>query len=100
MPTPCGPAGSDRRPSTWDGDDTYLVFLPFFHVNAQSWSFWTTLGVGGTVVLQPKFSSSRFWDIDHVQHGVTHLSLIPFVFKAMAGQAIPEHIDSRLGSSG
>ena len=58
-------------------DDTYLVFLPFFHVNAQSWSFWTTLGVGGTVVLQPKFSASRFWDIV-TAHGVTHLSLIPF----------------------
>ncbi|MGH9075369.1 MAG: AMP-binding protein, partial [Acidimicrobiales bacterium] len=28
-------------PQTIDmtGDDTYLVFLPFFHVNAQSWSF-------------------------------------------------------------
>ena len=79
-------------PQTIDmgGDDTYLVFLPFFHVNAQSWSFWTTLGVGGTVVLQPKFSASRFWDIV-TAHGVTHLSLIPFVFKAIAGQPVPEH---------
>lgn len=79
-------------PKTIDmgGDDTYLVFLPFFHVNAQSWSFWTTLGVGGTVVLQPKFSSSRFWDIV-TSHGVTHLSLIPFVFKAIAGQPVPDH---------
>ncbi|MEZ5323419.1 MAG: AMP-binding protein, partial [Microthrixaceae bacterium] len=24
--------------------DTYLIYLPFFHVNAQSWSIWTTLG--------------------------------------------------------
>ena len=79
-------------PQTIDmgGNDTYLVFLPFFHVNAQSWSFWTTLGVGGTVVLQPKFSASRFWDIV-TAHGVTHLSLIPFVFKAIAGQPVPEH---------
>jgi crotonobetaine/carnitine-CoA ligase len=79
-------------PQTIDmgGDDTYLVFLPFFHVNAQSWSFWTTLGVGGTVVLQPKFSASRFWDIV-TTHGVTHLSLIPFVFKAIAGQPVPDH---------
>ena len=71
-------------------DDTYLVFLPFFHVNAQSWSFWTTLGVGGTIVLQPKFSSSRFWEVV-LKHHVTHLSLIPFVYSAIAGQAIPEH---------
>ena len=71
-------------------DDTYLVFLPFFHVNAQSWSFWTTLGVGGTVVLQPKFSASRFWEVV-VKHQVTHLSLIPFVYNTVAGQPIPEH---------
>lgn len=72
------------------GDDVYLVYLPFFHVNAQSWSVWTTLGVGGTVILQPKFSSSRFWEVVG-KHHVTHLSLIPFVFKALATQPIPEH---------
>jgi len=71
-------------------DDVYLVFLPFFHVNAQSWSWWTTLGVGGTVVMQPKFSSSRFWEVI-TRHQVTHISLIPFVYNALAGQPIPEH---------
>jgi crotonobetaine/carnitine-CoA ligase len=72
------------------GDDVYLIYLPFFHVNAQSWSMWTTLGVGGTIVLQPKFSSSRFWEVV-AAHKVTHISLIPFIFKALAGQPIPEH---------
>jgi crotonobetaine/carnitine-CoA ligase len=71
-------------------DDAYLVYLPFFHVNAQSWSVWSTLGVGGTVVLQPKFSASRFWEVI-LKHGVTHISLIPFVFKAVAGQPVPDH---------
>ena len=70
--------------------DTYLIYLPFFHVNAQSWSIWTTLGVGGTVVLQPKFSASRFWEVI-AKHSVTHISLIPFVFKAIASQPIPTH---------
>lgn len=72
------------------GADSYLVYLPFFHVNAQSWSFWTTLGVGGTVVLQPKFSASRFWEVI-LEHDVTHISLIPFVFKAIAAQPVPDH---------
>ena len=45
---------------------------------------------GGTVVLQPKFSSSRFWEVV-VEHHVTHLSLIPFVYAALAGQEIPSH---------
>ncbi len=65
-----------------NGDDIYLIFLPFFHVNAQSWSIWSILGVGGTIVLQPKFSVSRFWDVV-VRRNVTHISLIPFVFKAL-----------------
>lgn len=79
-----GPANVAMHP-----EGTYLIYLPFFHVNAQSWSLWTTLGVGGTVVLQPKFSSSRFWEVV-TTHRVTHISLIPFVMKALAGQAIPE----------
>jgi crotonobetaine/carnitine-CoA ligase len=80
-----GPQNIDMQ-----GDDTYLIYLPFFHVNAQSWSTWTTLGVGGTIVLQPKFSASRFWEVI-LAHDVTHISLIPFVFKAIAAQPIPEH---------
>lgn len=73
-----------------DPDSVYLIFLPFFHVNAQSWSMWSILGVGGTVVLQPKFSSSRFWEVV-VKHDVTHISLIPFVYLAVQGQPIPEN---------
>ena len=42
-------------------DDTYLVYLPFFHVNSQSWSLWSVLGVGATAVLMPKWSVSGFW---------------------------------------
>lgn len=71
-------------------DDTYLCYLPFFHVNTQGWAIWTVLGAGGTVVLQPKFSASRFWDVI-AAHSVTHLSLIPFVFKAIGAEPIPEH---------
>ncbi|MGB8650697.1 MAG: AMP-binding protein [Mycobacteriales bacterium] len=70
------------------GDDIYLVYLPFFHVNAQSWSMWAVLGVGATVVLQPKWSTSAFWDVV-VRQGVTHISLMPFVFTALAGQDKP-----------
>ncbi|NLA35986.1 MAG: acyl--CoA ligase [Actinobacteria bacterium] len=70
--------------------DVYLAYLPFFHVNSQSWATWSTLGVGGTVVLQPKFSASRFWEVI-LKHKVTHISLIPFVFKAIGAQPVPEH---------
>ena len=72
-----------------DRDSVYLGFLPFFHVNCQSWAFWGSLGVGGTAVLLPKFSASRFWEIID-KHQVTHCSMIPFVFKAIGAQAVPE----------
>jgi crotonobetaine/carnitine-CoA ligase len=88
-----GPQNIDMRT-----DDVYLVYLPFFHVNAQSWSIWTTLGVGGTVVLQPKYSASRFWEVVQ-RHGVTHISVIPFVFKGIADQPVPEHT-IRVGAFG
>ncbi len=71
-------------------EGVYLAYLPFFHVNTQSWAIWSILGVGGTVVLQPKFSASRFWEVI-AKHSVTHISLIPFVFKAIAADPIPEH---------
>ena len=80
-------------------DDVYLASLPFFHVNTQSWAIWTVLGVGGTVVLQPKFSASRFWDVI-AKHSVTHISLIPFVIKAAFDSGIPENHTVKVGVFG
>ena len=68
-----GPRNIDLGP-----DDRYLIYLPFFHVNAQSWSLFSVLGVGATAVLMPKWSTSRFWAMI-TKHGITHISLMPFV---------------------
>lgn len=80
-------------------DDTYLVFLPCFHVNAQSWSFWSMMWCGGTVVLQPKFSSSKFWELS-LKHKCTRASMIPFTFKALFSQAVPEQHFYKTWSTG
>jgi len=80
-------------------EDVYLASLPFFHVNTQSWAIWTVLGVGGSVVLQPKFSKSRFWDVI-AKHSVTHISLIPFVIKAAFDTGIPETHTVKVGVFG
>ncbi len=80
-------------------DDIYLASLPFFHVNTQSWAIWSVLGVGATVVLQPKFSASRFWPVIE-QYGVTHISLIPFVITAALEQGVPEDHTVRIGVFG
>ena len=69
-------------------DDTYLIYLPFFHVNAQSWSLFSVLGIGATAVLMPKWSQSRFWPTV-VDHGVTHISVMPFVMGALGGPDKP-----------
>jgi crotonobetaine/carnitine-CoA ligase len=82
-----GPQNIDLGP-----DDRYLIYLPFFHVNAQSWSFFPVLGVGATAVLVPKWSTSRFWEVVE-RHGITHISLMPFVFGTL-GQ--PDHAQTQL----
>jgi len=71
-----------------DGDDITLVFLPLFHTNAQSYSMLGSLWVGGAMVVQPKFSASRFWDVSR-KHRCTWSSLIPFCVKALLSQDPP-----------
>ena len=83
-----GSTGSDNLHMR--GDEVYLVFLPFFHVNSQSWAIWTTLWHGGSVVLMPKFSASRFWPLS-LKYRCTRASMIPFCIKAIAAQPVPEH---------
>ena len=80
-------------------DDTYIIFLPFFHVNAQSWSFFSVLGVGATAVLMPKWSQSRFWPTV-VEHGVTHTSVMPFVMGPLMSPDKPTDHRLRVGVFG
>ena len=69
--------------------DVTLVYMPLFHANAQM-SLLSALWSGGTVVVHPKFSASRFWDTC-AAHGVTWVSMIPFAFKALKGRPVPAH---------
>jgi crotonobetaine/carnitine-CoA ligase len=71
-------------------DDVGLAFLPLFHTNAQGYSMLATHWSGGTLVLQPRFSASRFWDVSLRNH-ITWCSTIPFAFKAVMDQPVPEH---------
>lgn len=80
-------------------DDTYLIYLPFFHVNAQSWTMWSVLGVGATAVLTPKWSTSGFWPVVQ-KHAITHISLMPFVFAAFQLPETPKEHTIRVGVFG
>ena len=90
-PTRSGPAGSGPATSTSTGDDIYLIYLPFFHVNAQSWSHFRTLGVGGTVVLHAEVVGEPLLGRG-VRRGVTHISLLPFVFRALMAPDKPAEL--------
>ena len=42
-------------------DDRFFTCLPYFHANAQYYSTMGTLGAGATLIVQDRFSASRFW---------------------------------------
>lgn len=84
----------DMRP-----DDVHLVYLPLFHTNAQSYSILSTLWVGGTAVIQPRFSATRFWPVS-LRYKCTWTSMIPFVAKALLAQPVPDDHHYRLWGNG
>jgi crotonobetaine/carnitine-CoA ligase len=71
-------------------DDVSIVSLPLFHVVGLCWSFLPVLWAGGTVVLQPKFSASRFWPTA-LEYKATIASQILFTTMALQNLEPPEH---------
>jgi long-chain acyl-CoA synthetase len=55
-----------RQISTWLGfseKDRLLTIMPLFHMNAVSVTTMSALYAGGSTVVSPRFSASRFWQI-------------------------------------
>ncbi|WP_426438052.1 AMP-binding protein [Bradyrhizobium genosp. P] len=75
--------------------DVYQAYLPLFHTNALAYSMLATLWVGGSCVIQPRFSASRFWPAA-LEHGCTWTSTIPFCMKALLEQEVPKDHKFRL----
>jgi crotonobetaine/carnitine-CoA ligase len=81
------------------GDDVHLVHLPLFHTNAQVYSCLATLSAGGSVVLMPKFSASRFWPTS-LRYRCTWTSMVPFCVRALQSEPVPaEHSYRRWGNA-
>jgi len=78
--------------------DVHQTYLPLFHTNALAYSMLASLWVGGTCVIQPRFSASRFWSVA-LEHGCTWTSTIPFCMKALLEHEIPKHHKFRLWGS-
>ena len=66
-------------------NDATPVYLPLFHTNALGLSVLATLWSGGCVILQPRFSVSRFWTIAQ-EHGCTWAQMLWFTLRALATQ--------------
>ncbi|HEU4870495.1 MAG TPA: long-chain-fatty-acid--CoA ligase [Pyrinomonadaceae bacterium] len=55
-----------RQITSWLGfteQDRLLTIMPLFHMNAVSVTTMSALYAGGSTVVSPKFSASRFWQI-------------------------------------
>jgi carnitine-CoA ligase len=79
--------------------DIQLTYLPLYHTNAQSYATLATLYAGGTLVLQPRFSASRFWDVA-VRNRATFCSQIYFALRALKTQETPANHSFRLFGTG
>lgn len=71
-------------------DDTHLLFLPLFHVVGLSWCMLSTMWAGGTIVLQPGFSGSRYWPVA-MKHRATVGSHVHFTLAALRARPVPRH---------
>jgi len=56
-------------------EDRLLCVLPMFHVNAIFYSLSGSLSSGATLILEPKFSASKFWQIAK-ETGATEVNTI------------------------
>lgn len=76
-------------------DDVTYLFLPLFHINAEVIGLLSTLASGGRLVVEPKFSASRFWPVVR-EFGVTWVSAVPTVIgiltKAPVHAPAPRHL--------
>ncbi len=84
----------DLRPS-----DIHLVTMPLFHTNAQAYSVLSALWAGATIVVQPKFSASRFWPVS-LKHNCTWASIVPFCLRALMQHEVPKDHSYRYWGNG
>ena len=70
-------------------EDKALVFFPLCHAVALSWQVLGSIWAGAAVVVQPKFSAARFWEVV-TSHGCTWAPTGGFVENALKDVPRPE----------
>ncbi|MBI4305365.1 MAG: AMP-binding protein [Chloroflexi bacterium] len=62
--------------------DVSLIVMPLFHVHGLLGATLSTLNSGGTVVVPPRFSASRFWPVQQ-EMGATWFSAVPTIHQTL-----------------
>jgi acyl-CoA synthetase (AMP-forming)/AMP-acid ligase II len=88
-----------RQISNWmrfDEQDRLLTMMPLFHMNAVSVTTMTALYAGGSTVVSPKFSASRFWKIIS-DYGITSFGSVATML-SMLLQTYPNGVPEELST--
>jgi long-chain acyl-CoA synthetase len=89
-----------RQISHWlkfDQDDRFLGIMPLFHMNAVAVTTLTPLYVGASIVLSPKFSARRHWQIIS-EYGVTTFGSVATML-SMLLNTYPDGVPAGLDTS-
>jgi crotonobetaine/carnitine-CoA ligase len=76
-------------------DDRLLAILPLFHLNALFYSVFGTIAAGASLVVVPKFSASRFWQVA-AETGATETNIIAAVGSILAQRPRSELLPHQL----
>jgi crotonobetaine/carnitine-CoA ligase len=76
-------------------DDRLLAILPLFHLNALFYSVFGTIAAGASLVVVPKFSASRFWQVA-AGTGATQTNIIAAVGSILVQRPRGELVPHRL----
>jgi long-chain acyl-CoA synthetase len=76
-------------------DSRFMCILPLFHVNGEVVTLMTPLVTGASVVLNRKFSASRFWPTIQ-QYQVTLFSTVPTILSVLLASPKPTEAMSSL----
>ncbi|HYE14796.1 MAG TPA: AMP-binding protein [Pyrinomonadaceae bacterium] len=88
-----------RQISEWlgfTGEDRLLSVMPLFHMNAVSVTTMSALYAGGSTVVSPRFSASRFWQIVS-DYGVTSFGSVATMLSMLLKtypEGVPEGLDT------
>jgi acyl-CoA synthetase (AMP-forming)/AMP-acid ligase II len=89
-----------RQIAEWLGfreDDRLLSIMPLFHMNAVSVTTMSALYAGGSTVVSPRFSASRFWQIVSDYHVTSFGSVATMLSMLLA--TYPEGVPAGLDAS-